>query len=111
MKDVLIIDPNHIDGMINAKMITHSLARTRALSFTGVQEAHEFSKKYNISPSLILVDDSFSELITEIRAMLEDCESNCQIHLMSESQLKVVGATQTSMESDSLIDQVSAWLA
>ncbi len=110
MKDVLIIDPNHIDGMINAKMITHSLARTRALNFTGLQEALEFSQKYNITPSLILVDDSLSELISEIREILEGCDSNCQIHLMSESQQKVVGATLSSIESDSLIDHVNAWL-
>ncbi len=110
MKDVLIIDPNHIDGMINAKMITHSLSRTRALNFTGVQEAREFSKKYNISPSLILIDDSLSDGIAEIRNILKECDITCQVHLMSESQQKTIGITQTSVESDSLIDMVSDWL-
>jgi hypothetical protein len=105
----LIVDPNYIGGMLNAKVITFSLSKTRALSFTNITEACDFSRKYDISPGLILLDEKLTADLEQVRKWLEDSENICPIHVISNKIIEKEKDGCLVVASELLVHHIGNW--
>lgn len=103
--NIILIDPNFIEGRINARLISGILKDVHTMDFRQCDRVLNYLKKMNALPDLMIVCESLKEEANTLHEFVEINESECEIYYMCNGQTLAEDCPHT-LTKIVLIDQL-----
>ena len=103
---VILVDPNHLEGHINAKILSSTIEDAEVYDFRDPFEARDFVQRYGICPDVIVLSESFDALRSQIDQWLTECDSNCELYTMCDVHSTRATTAKNTVSRSMLHDQL-----